>query len=174
MTDEQLGAAVAGLQDAAADLRGTLVREITWFEPPDAKNLDPISLAAGFGLVLASSFLAGFEEEARRAAKKLGRQSFRWLRGMVEKYFRTASSQPKKQKSNSEEEEVSHLARDAANTAATLDPETYQQILTATEERLSEELQATTAMPKKRAQDLSRKIRTAAEKHVLAKRRQRK
>lgn len=174
MADNQSAAAVQGLQDAAADLQTTLVREITWFEPADVKKLDPVSVAIGFGAVLVSSFLAGFEEEARKAMKKGGRQSFRWLKGLAEDYFRKAVGEPEKQKSSGEEQEVAQLSRDAPNTAASLDAETYQRFLTATEEELTKELRATAAMPKRLAQELARKIRTAAEKHVLAPRRQRK
>lgn len=174
MNDERAGVAVEGLQDAADDLRGTVVRDITWFQPPEAKHLDPVSVATGFALVLATSFLAGFEQEARKTMKQLGRQSFRWLRGFVESYFGKTSGKADKQKPSSDEEEVKQLAKKAADTAASLDPEIYEKVLSATEERLGEELQATTAMPKKRAQELSRKIRTAAEKHVLAKRKRRK
>jgi len=174
MTDAHSDDAVAGLDEVAADLHGSLVRDITWFQPPEAKHLDPVTLATGFGLLLATSFLAGFEQVAREEARNLGRKTFRWLKGVVGSFFRKASGDAQALKPGSEEKEVAELARKAGNTAASLDQEAYEKVLADTERSLSEELQETTGMSQKKAEALSRAIRAAVEKRVLTKRRQRK
>ena len=165
---------IAGLDEAASEIQQPLVTDITWFQSPDDKNLDPLSLIAGFALVLASSYLAGFQEEAKKTSKTLGRQSFRWLKGVVGGYFHGDQDAAKKPKPSAEEQEAAQLAKDALNTAATLDQGTYQRILGETEKELCAELTKTTAMPKAQAEKLARKIRSATEKHVLSKRRARK
>jgi hypothetical protein len=165
---------IAGLDEAASEIQQPLVRDITWFQPADAKNLEPLSLIAGFALLLASSYLAGFQEEAKKTSKNLGRQSFRWLKGAVGGYFHGDQKAAKKPKPSADEQEAAQLAKDAVNTAAALDQETYLRILAETEKQLCAELTKTTAMPKAQAEKLARKIRSATERHVLSKRRARK
>jgi hypothetical protein len=172
MADQQQDSEITGLGEAAAEIEQPLVRDITWFQPADAKNLDPISLVTGFALLLAGSYLAGFQEEAKKTSKSLGRQSFRWLKGLVSGYFH--SEQKPAKKPSAEQQEAADLAKDAADTAASLDQKTYQRVLAETEKQLSAELIKATAMPKAQADKLAHRIRNATEKHVLSKRRPKK
>jgi hypothetical protein len=174
MADEQSSVAIEGLDEAASEIQQPLVRDITWFQPADAKNLEPVSLITGFALVLASSYLAGFQQEAKKTSQNLGRQSFRWLKSVVGGFFHADQDAAIKPKPSADEREAAQLAKDALNTAAALDQESYQRILGETEKQLCAELTKTTAMPKAQAEKLARKIRTATEKHVLSKRRTRK
>jgi hypothetical protein len=175
MVDDGPGVPISGLDEAAGEIETPLLRDITYFQPATAKNIEPVSFVAGFAMVLVTSYLAGFQEEAKKSAKKLGRENFRWLKSLIAGYFSSAPQQHSKRKPSTEEQDAAQLAKDAVDTAATLDQETYQQVLAETEKQLCAELmKSNPAMPKSQVEKLAHRIRAATEKHVLAKRRPRK
>jgi hypothetical protein len=162
-----------GLKEASAEVQQGLAREMTWFLPADAKNMDTVSLIVGFAGVLVSAYLAGFQEEALKTARQTGRKSFRWLKNLTSSYLHGDQEHPGKRKPSARGQEVRQLAEQAPTTAAALDRESYQRVLTETEKALYRELIASADIPKKRAEQLAGKIRRAVEKHVLSKGRER-
>jgi hypothetical protein len=161
MTDER--------ENAVADVQIQVARQITWFQPPDERHMDPVSFVAGLATVLVTAFLAGFQEEASAAAKSAGHEGFRWLEKFVVSFFHDESSTKPQQQPIPGELATKKLADEAVATVGKLDGERYRLCLSQTETGLRVQLEAN--LPPDRASALASVVRKAVETHIFGKHR---
>ncbi len=157
------------IDEASAEIQSSLAREMTWFLPAEAKHMDPASVVEAIATLLASSYLAGFQQEAKKALRGGGKRSFQWLKARVTSKLQAFEGPNGKSQPHADEPAVQILAQQAVASAAALDEAAFDRLLNLTEEAMRRELVASSQMPEKRAAKLAAKVRKAVETKVLRK-----
>jgi hypothetical protein len=148
--EDEFKPAVMALRDEAKEY-------VTYFLPEGEKHFDPVSVALGFGSVLLISFLAGFQEEAKKDAKGAGKKTFRWLSSLVSDLFSGRSSK--------ESEEAKKLATSAKKTKKSLKEADVRTALDRAEQGLASDLAP--KIGKRKAALLAKKVRDVADREIL-------
>jgi hypothetical protein len=153
---------IEGIDEAAREIRRQADDALDWLTPEGEKNLLGAEFVAGFAAALVMAFLAGFQEEAVKGSKKIGKQvgkaSFRWLGSWLSNLGRGAAQKPPA--------DVESLATAAPKEAAALGDQEFEKLADQTQEELVQVLKDK-KLPADRAARVGKAVRNAAKQHVL-------
>jgi hypothetical protein len=151
---------IPGFESALDELRPRLAQPLQWLVPDDQRNFDGITVAQVFASGLLMSFLAGFNFELHKQAKKAGVDVAKWLSGNLRHLVTNESTEPVPEAISKAAREASgHEAESAAAADALLKAEAA---IAAT---LAEHL------PKKDADAIAQRVTKATKAHILKKKR---
>ena len=147
-------ATITGLDAAIEDMRPALSEPLMWLVPENERHFDGGAILSGFALLLVTSFLAGFQEEAVKQAKGAGAVAARWLAERLKSLAGSQEEVPAEVKSRAEE--ASRM---------TLRPAEREVALDGTEATIRDVLGQ--SMPPDQAAEVARKLRDVVAKRVL-------
>jgi hypothetical protein len=160
---------IEGMDDAARAVRREADEALDWLTPEGEKNLLGPEVVIAFGGLLVMGFLAGFQEEALKAAKKLGKKTgkatFGWLLDKL-----SGPDVGKAGKKHAPPKEVEESAEEAAKTAATLSDAEFDLAVARAREQL-EGLLKERKLPHDRAARTAKAVSEASVRHVLKRKR---
>jgi len=144
-------------QSAANALRDDAKEYITYFVPEDEDRFEPLTMVLGFASALLVSFLAGFQEEAKRSAKKAGKSTFKWFVSLLTDFKEGKESETSK--------EAKRRANEAKQTKRSLKKQQVPKALDRAEQGLRDELAG--RLGEAKATELAKKVRQVAERKIL-------